>query len=119
MDSHDERRQRLYRIAGVILKRRDMGEADRLLTVLARDRGKLTLLAKGVRRPASRKAGHIEPFRDGLHAVLFHQRFRQSFCPVQSPRGKEETGSLRCECPGAGFSDPGAGAGDADDLSLE
>lgn len=39
-----------------------MGEADRLLTVMSRDRGKLTLLAKGVRRPASRKAGHIEPF---------------------------------------------------------
>lgn len=45
-----------------MLKRRDMGEADRLLTVLTRDRGKLTLLAKGVRRQASRKAGHIEPF---------------------------------------------------------
>jgi len=39
-----------------------MGEADRLLTVMTRDRGKVTLLAKGVRRPASRKAGHIEPF---------------------------------------------------------
>ena len=39
-----------------------MGEADRLLTVLAREHGKLALLAKGVRRPASRKAGHIEPF---------------------------------------------------------
>ncbi len=39
-----------------------MGEADRLLTVMTRDRGKLALLAKGVRRSASRKAGHIEPF---------------------------------------------------------
>ncbi len=39
-----------------------MGEADRLLTVFTRDRGKLNLLAKGVRRAASRKAGHIEPF---------------------------------------------------------
>lgn len=62
MDSEPTRRQRLYRISAVVLKRRDMGEADRLLTVFARDRGKLTLLAKGVRRPASRKAGHIEPF---------------------------------------------------------
>ena len=57
-----ERRQRLYRVSAIVLKRRDQGEADRLLTVLTRDRGKLTLLAKGVRRPASRKAGHIEPF---------------------------------------------------------
>jgi DNA repair protein RecO (recombination protein O) len=62
MEPERERRQRLYRIAAIVLRRRDIGEADRLLTVLARERGKLTLLAKGVRKPASRKAGHIEPF---------------------------------------------------------
>ena len=62
MEPEQTRRQRLYRVSAIVLKRRDQGEADRLLTVLTRDRGKLTLLAKGVRRPASRKAGHIEPF---------------------------------------------------------
>jgi DNA repair protein RecO (recombination protein O) len=56
------RRQRLYRLQAIIMRRRDMGEADRLLTVFTRDRGKINLLAKGVRRAASRKAGHIEPF---------------------------------------------------------
>ena len=62
MEAENERRQRLYRVAAIVLKRRDQGEADRLLTVLARERGKVTLLAKGVRRQASRKAGHLEPF---------------------------------------------------------
>src|SRR5512146_516604 len=62
VEAQRERRQRLYRVSAVVLKRRDMGEADRLLTVFTRDRGKLSLLAKGVRKPASRKAGHIEPF---------------------------------------------------------
>jgi DNA repair protein RecO (recombination protein O) len=62
MEPEVERRQRLYRVAAIVLKRHDMGEADRLLTVFTRDRGKLALLAKGVRRPASRKAGHVEPF---------------------------------------------------------
>ena len=62
MDPESERRQRLYRVSAIVLKRREQGEADRLLTVMTRDRGKLTLLAKGVRKPASRKAGHIEPF---------------------------------------------------------
>jgi DNA repair protein RecO (recombination protein O) len=62
MDPENNRRQRLYRVSAIVLKRRDQGEADRLLTVFTRDRGKLTLLAKGVRRQASRKAGHIEPF---------------------------------------------------------
>jgi DNA repair protein RecO (recombination protein O) len=62
MSSESDRRQRLYRLSAIVLRRRDMGEADRVLTVLSHDRGKLTLLAKGVRRQASRKAGHIEPF---------------------------------------------------------
>ncbi len=62
MEAGNERRQRLYRVAAIVLKRRDLGEADRLLTILARERGKVTLLAKGVRRQASRKAGHVEPF---------------------------------------------------------
>lgn len=62
MDYAGARRQRLYRLAGIVLRRRDMGEADRLLTVFTRDRGKISLLAKGVRRSASRKAGHLEPF---------------------------------------------------------
>lgn len=39
-----------------------MGEADRLLTVLSRDQGKLRVNAKGARKVASRKGGHIELF---------------------------------------------------------
>ena len=37
MEAENERRQRLYRVAAIVLKRRDQGEADRLLTVLARN----------------------------------------------------------------------------------
>ena len=33
-----EGRQRLYRVAAIVIRRRDMGEADRLLTALARER---------------------------------------------------------------------------------
>ncbi|MGD2252312.1 MAG: DNA repair protein RecO [Anaerolineales bacterium] len=54
-------RERVYRCQAVVLRRRDFGEADRLLTVHTPDRGKLRLVAKGVRRPKSRKAGHLEP----------------------------------------------------------
>jgi DNA repair protein RecO (recombination protein O) len=55
-------RERVYRTEAVVLRRQDLGEADRLLTVYSLDRGKLRLIAKGVRRPRSRKAGHLEPF---------------------------------------------------------
>ena len=45
-----------------MLKHADFGEADRLLTVYSREAGKLRALAKGARKPRSRKAGHLEPF---------------------------------------------------------
>ncbi|GAB4547619.1 MAG: DNA repair protein RecO [Anaerolineales bacterium] len=39
-----------------------MGEADRLLTLYTRERGKLRVIAKGARKISSRKGGHLEPF---------------------------------------------------------
>ncbi len=47
---------------GIILSRTDFGEADRILTLLTPDQGKLRLLAKGVRRVKSKLAGGIELF---------------------------------------------------------
>lgn len=55
-------RERLFRTDGLILHRTDFGEADRLLTVFTPNFGRLRLLAKGARKPTSRKAGHVEPF---------------------------------------------------------
>lgn len=46
----------------IILSRTDYGEADRILTLLTPDQGKLRLLAKGVRRVKSKLAGGIELF---------------------------------------------------------
>ena len=55
-------RARTYRCEAIVLRRQNFGEADRLLTVFSLERGKLRLIAKGVRKPRSRKAGHVEPF---------------------------------------------------------
>lgn len=55
-------RERLYRTEGIVLKRSDFGEADRLLVLFTPGHGKVRLLAKGVRKVPSRKAGHVEPF---------------------------------------------------------
>ncbi len=49
-----------YRTDGIILKRSDFGEADRILTIFTQKRGKITALAKGVRRMESRKSGNVE-----------------------------------------------------------
>lgn len=55
-------RDRLYRTEAVILRRHDFGEADKLLTIYTPWFGKMRVLAKGVRKPTSRKAGHVELF---------------------------------------------------------
>lgn len=51
-----------FRVEAVVLRHVDYGEADRMLTLYTRQFGKTRALAKGARKIASRKAGHIEPF---------------------------------------------------------
>ncbi len=54
--------ERSLRVQCVVLRHTEWGEADRLLWLYTRERGKLRAIAKGVRKPRSRKAGHLEPF---------------------------------------------------------
>jgi DNA repair protein RecO (recombination protein O) len=54
--------QRSFRVEAVVLRHADWGEADRLLTLYTRERGKVRAIAKGARKIRSRKAGHLEPF---------------------------------------------------------
>jgi len=49
-----------FKTEGVILKRRDFGEADRILTVFTLLKGKISVVAKGIRRITSRRAGNVE-----------------------------------------------------------
>ncbi len=53
--------ERLYTTEAIIVRRRDQGEADRVLT-LCTPQGKRVVIAKGARKPSSRKAGHLELF---------------------------------------------------------
>lgn len=67
-------RERLYRVEAIVLKRSDFGEADRLLTLYTPDHGKIRTIAKGVRKPSSRKSGHVELF---THTTLLLAKGRQ------------------------------------------
>ena len=49
-----------YKIEGIILRRRNFGEADRILTILSRESGKISVKAPGVRRIPSRRSAHVE-----------------------------------------------------------
>lgn len=57
-----------YRTEGIILKRTNFSEADKILTIFSKHYGKIKVLAKGVRRINSRRGGNVELFNQ---AVLF------------------------------------------------
>ena len=70
---------RTYKIEGIVLKRRNLGEADRILTVLSRESGKISVKAPGVRRIPSRRSSHVE--------LLNHSQFTlysssKTFMPI-------------------------------------
>ncbi len=51
---------RNYQTEAIIIKKVKLGEADRILTLYTPGYGKIEAVAKGVRRPKSKMAGHLE-----------------------------------------------------------
>jgi DNA repair protein RecO (recombination protein O) len=64
---------------GIVLRRVNYNEADRIITFLTPDLGKISLIAKGVRKPKSKIAGSIELFGESQVSLII---------------GKGEVGSL-------------------------
>jgi len=56
--------RRLYVTDAIVLSRFDFGEADRILTLLTPELGKIKAIAKGIRRPTSRIGGALEPLAE-------------------------------------------------------
>ncbi len=65
--------RRLYDTDAIVLSRFELGEADRVLTLITPELGKLKAIAKGIRRPTSRLGGSLEPFAE-LHVNLARGR---------------------------------------------
>ncbi len=51
-----------YRDEAIVLRTHKLGEADRIITLLTRNNGKVRAVAKGVRRTSSRFGARLEPF---------------------------------------------------------
>jgi DNA repair protein RecO (recombination protein O) len=51
---------RTFRTEGVVIRYSDIGEADRIVTLLTPHHGKLRALARGIRRARARLAGHLD-----------------------------------------------------------
>lgn len=62
---------RIYTAHAIVLKRRNIGEADRILTIFSKQYGKMRVVAKGIRRIHSRRAAHLEVFSHT--AVVLHR----------------------------------------------
>lgn len=51
---------RAYKTRGIVLRARNLGEADKILTLFTDERGKIDAVAKGIRRAKSHLAGRLE-----------------------------------------------------------
>lgn len=71
MDKH----RKVYKTDGIILKRKNYGESDRILTVLTKDIGKIKIIAKGVRKISSKRAGHLEIFTNSRFTLFEGRTF--------------------------------------------
>src|SRR3990167_6479602 len=61
---------RAHKTEGIVLKRKSLAEADRIITVFSKHYGKISLMAKGVRKITSRRSPHIELLNYSKFSIL-------------------------------------------------
>jgi DNA repair protein RecO len=50
----------LFKIEGIIIKRRNTGETDKIISVFTKSHGKITFTAKGIRKITSKRSAYLE-----------------------------------------------------------
>jgi len=66
---------RFIRDSGFIIRRINLGDADRIVTIFSKQNGKIKVIAKGVRKITSRRSAFLEPLNlIEFHAVQSHSR---------------------------------------------
>ncbi len=66
----------MIKTEGIILKKSDLGETDRLLTIYTKEFGKITVLAKGVNKLTSKLRYHLEPLNYSYLILIEGKNFR-------------------------------------------
>jgi DNA repair protein RecO (recombination protein O) len=66
---------RSYKIEGIVIKRVNFAEADKVLTIFTKKQGKLVVLAKGIRKIKSRRAPHLELFHHIIAYIAIGRNF--------------------------------------------
>ncbi|MGH9349960.1 MAG: DNA repair protein RecO [Vicinamibacterales bacterium] len=109
----------LYTADALVLRTYKLGEADRIVVFLTRDRGKKRGVAKGARRPRSRFTGALEPLTEAR--VAYFEKERRELVglnyadPVRSPLALGTTDALGYVGYFAELLDECAQDGDADE----
>lgn len=53
---------RSYTVEGIVIKRSNFGEADRVITLFTKTKGKVAVMGKGIRKLKSKRSGSLELF---------------------------------------------------------
>lgn len=73
----------LYRDEAIVLRVQKLGEADRIVTLLTRQHGRVRAVARGVRKTSSRIGGRLEPFGH-VDVQLYEGRSLDTVSQVES-----------------------------------
>src|SRR3990167_3836469 len=84
---------RIYKAQGIILARKNVGEADRVLTVFTNEYGKVRVIAKGIRRINSRRSPHLEVFNH-VGLMIRHGKAMDSVTEAETI---ESFPAIRCD----------------------
>lgn len=66
---------RTYKTEGIIIKRINYGEADKILTIFTKEHGKIIVIAKGIRKITSRRKGNLELFNRNAYFLAKGKNF--------------------------------------------
>jgi len=92
---------RSYKIEGIIIKRKDFRELDRILTVFTKTNGRIQVKAPGVRKITSRRSSHIELLN--LCALTLYKSSRSILPMVTEAESLEEFLPIKNNLPKVGF----------------
>jgi len=96
---------RSFKTEGIVIKRKNYGEADRILTVFTKREGKIQVRASGIRRVPSRRSAHVELlnyatltlYRGSMFPTLTEAQTIESFSPIKDDLKKIGTAYHVCE----------------------
>lgn len=63
----------IWKTEGIVLRVRNLGEADRIVTIYTKERGKLNAAARGARRMRNRLLSSTQPFTHGVYLIFPQQ----------------------------------------------